>query len=92
MPGNKLLEQINEIHTSEILGSNYGCKKCGENKVEIKSSKSSKSSKQSKLSKRSKQSKLSKINQITVSILLIVISMIFANSILMYKILLNKNV
>ena len=36
MPGNKLLEQINEIHTSEILGSNYGCKKCGENKVEIK--------------------------------------------------------
>ena len=49
MPKNILLQKIGNIHTSEILGSNNGCMKCGENKVDIKYSKSRKYSKSSQL-------------------------------------------
>jgi len=37
---NKFLEKLENMETSEILGRNYGCKKCSTNKVSIiKSSK-----------------------------------------------------
>ena len=82
MTRNKLLEQINEIHTSEILGVNQGCKICGENNADMDFLKSSKSLKSSKLSKQYKSYKLS--NMIII-ILLVVMSIIFANNILITK-------
>lgn len=74
----KLLEQINNIHTSEILGGNQECKICGENKVDLDFLKSKKYIK----SKKSKSYKFSNINKIIIIVLLLVISIMFANNIL----------
>ena len=47
---NKFQEQIENVKTSEILGSNYGCNKCCTNKVSIiKTSKIKKNKKKSSL-------------------------------------------
>jgi len=84
MPKNKLLEQIKEIHTSEILGGNQECKVCGENKVKldiIKQSKPSKQLKKSKSSKSSKSHRSNKVIKIVLIILLLVVSIILMNNI-----------
>lgn len=42
------LENIDDISTSKILGSDYGCKKCGINKVELSKSTELKKTKKTK--------------------------------------------
>jgi len=78
MPKNKLLEQINEIRTSEILGSNQGCKICGENKVELNIIEQSKRTKEYKPYK---SHKFNKVIKIVLIILLLVVSIILINNI-----------
>lgn len=76
---NKFQEQIENMETSEILGSNYGCKKCSTNKVSIiKSSKikKTKSSKKTKLPREIKKRKSSLVNKIL--LILIITILIFA--------------
>jgi zona occludens toxin (predicted ATPase) len=95
---NKFQVQIENIGTSEILGSNYGCKKCSTNKVDIiKSQKKSKTTKNNKTYKtpktyetykikKTKKNKLLFVNKILFILMMVIIifSFTFNNNMLNY--------
>ena len=54
---NKFQEQMENMVTSEILGNNYGCRKCGINKIPIIKSSSTETTKTTKTAKTSKTTK-----------------------------------
>lgn len=94
---NKFQVQIENMETSEILGSNYGCKKCSTNKVDIikspkkqktinyKTPETHKTPKTHKTYK-TKKNKLSLVNKILfiLMIVIIIFAFTFNNNMLNY--------